>query len=316
MPVKFEKARKYVYAHGALWERVLFSHLFEGASLAHVHQCLTCYKNPDGGWGHGLECDIKTPDSHPLALEFALQIVRVTGIRANSLFHDAPEWLARNRAPDGALLNPPSVLDYPCATHWKETSGQTIPASTVGNLMRQSAVLGDIEITTQSWVLDHLTLKRIQRNDRLIAAYHAHDYFMNVSDFPDLPLYRAAVLENILSLTDAAEPHHYYQFAFFAPDPESPVSQAASPKLKRRIFSALAKMQQSDGAWHDEYSNPHWAVWTTIMVLHVLRQHGYWQPDEFNEGIRDGGHASTRRSIARTGAPHAKSSLRGSAVNS
>src|SRR5690606_3080710 len=162
------------------------------------------------------------------------------GIRANSLFHDAPEWLARNRAPDGALLNPPSVLDYPCASHWKETGGQTIPASTVGNLMRQSAVLGDIEITTQDWVLHHLTLKRIQRNDRLITAYHAHDYFFNATDFPDLSVYRDAVLENILTLTDNAEPQRYYQFAFFASDPESPVSQAAAPKLKRRIFGSLA----------------------------------------------------------------------------
>src|SRR5690606_23969007 len=138
----------------------------------------------------------------------------------------------------------------------------------VGNLMRQSAVLGDIEITTQDWVLHHLTLKRIQRNDRLITAYHAHDYFFNATDFPDLSVYRDAVLENILTLTDNAEPQRYYQFAFFASDPESPVSQAAAPKLKRRIFGSLAKMQQSDGAWHDEYSNPHWSAWTTIMVLH------------------------------------------------
>lgn len=316
MPVKFEKARRFVYTNGALWERVLFSHLFEGASLAHVHQCLTCYKNPDGGWGHGLEFDIKTPDSHPLALEFALHIVRVTGIRANNLFQDAPEWLARNRAADGSLVNPPSVLDYPCAPWWTETCGQTTPDSIVGNLMRLGIVLGDMADSTRQWVLENLTLEKIKANDWLFMAYHAHDYFLNVDEFPNLTAYRAAVLENIVALSEAADPQRYYQFALFASDPDSPVAQAAPVKLKRRIFGALAKMQQSDGAWHDEHGLAHWSSWTTIAVLHALRQHGYWQPEEYSEGFRDGGHASNRRSIARTGEPQARSSLRGSAIRS
>jgi hypothetical protein len=315
MPLKFEKARKFVYAHGTLWERVLFGHLFEGASLAHVHQCLTCYKNPDG-WGNGLEFDIKTPESHPLALEFALQIVRVTGIRANSLFHDAPEWLARTQASDGSLTNPSSVLDYPCAPWWVESGGQTSPASIVGNLMRLSIVLGDVADATRQWVMENLTLEKIRNNTSLTMAYQAHDYFLNVDDFPNIGLYRSATLENIITLAEAAEPEQYYQFALYASDPDSPVAQAASPKLKRRIFGTLAKIQQADGAWHDEHGFAEWHPWTTIAVLHALRQHGYWQPDEFSEGFRDGGHASSRRSIARTGEPQAKSSLRGSAVSS
>jgi hypothetical protein len=316
MPLKFEKARKFVYAYGTLWERVLFSHLFEGASLAHVHQCLTCYKNPDGGWGHGLQFDIKTPDSHPLALEFALHIVRVTGIRANSLFHDAPEWLARTQAADGSLTNPASVLDYPCALQWIESGGQISPASIVGNLMRLSIVVDEIEDATRRWVLENLTLEQIRANTSLMTATHAHDYFLNAVDFPNIAVYRAATLDNILMLCDQAEPEQYYQFALLASDPESPVARAASTKLKRRIFSALAKMQHADGAWHDEHGLTEWHPWTTIAVLHALRQHGYWQPDEFSESFRNGGHASSRRSIARTGEPQAKSSLRGSAVRS
>lgn len=316
MPLKFEKARKFVYAQGTLWERVLFSHLFEGASLGHVHQCLTCYKNPDGGWGHGIEPTIKTPDSHPLALEFALQLVRVTGIRANSLFHDASEWLARVQASDGSLVNPMSVLDYPCAPRWVESGGQTSPASIVGNLMRLGIVVDDLAAGTRRWVLDHLTLESIRSNTSLMAAYQAHDYFLNVDEFPNAGVYRAATIENILTLAETAEPEQYYQFALFASDPASPIAQAASTKLKRRIFGALVKMQQADGAWHDEHGTTEWSAWTTIVVLHTLRQHGYWQPDSFSEGFRDGGHASSRRSMARTGEPQAKSSLRGSAVSS
>src|SRR5690348_14856763 len=72
MTVSLKKARDFVYSTGILWEKALFGYLFENRSLDHLHQCLLCYKNPDNGWGHALEHDIKTPDSNIAALEFLL----------------------------------------------------------------------------------------------------------------------------------------------------------------------------------------------------------------------------------------------------
>ena len=48
-------ARNFVYANGAMWEKALFAHLFEDGPIDRLYACLLCYKNKDGGWGHGLE---------------------------------------------------------------------------------------------------------------------------------------------------------------------------------------------------------------------------------------------------------------------
>jgi len=63
-----DKARCYVHAHGNLWERVLWDYLFAGGILERVHAFLFPYKNPDGGWGHGLEHDIMAPLSNSLVV--------------------------------------------------------------------------------------------------------------------------------------------------------------------------------------------------------------------------------------------------------
>ena len=69
MGVSLRKARDYVFTNGVLMERALFSYLLEDGSLEHLHTCLRAYKNPDNGWGHGLEHDLKAPASNPAICE-------------------------------------------------------------------------------------------------------------------------------------------------------------------------------------------------------------------------------------------------------
>lgn len=276
MALSFDRAKAYVYRHGVLWQRVLFAHLFEDAPLAHVHQCLACYKNPDSGWGHGLEPDIKTPDSHPLAMEFALQIFRVTEISANNLFNDAPEWLEMNRQLDGSLVNPESVLLYPCAPWWQKSCGLTTPTSIVGNLVRLGIGTPLVLDSTSQWVQNNITLDDLRSNDGLCMAHHGYDYFMHIDDFPEVEIYRKAVIENMLALAEAAAPEQYYQFFLFAGSPDTPLARATPPKLLKKLLSALAKAQNSDGAWEDEHQQPEWYPWTTIVVLNALKNHGIW----------------------------------------
>ncbi|HEX2621284.1 MAG TPA: hypothetical protein VHL11_14095 [Phototrophicaceae bacterium] len=272
--VSFDRARDYIYSNGALWERVLFRHLFEDASLAHIHQCLACYKNPDGGWGHGIEPDIATPDSHPRAMEFALQIFRTTGISANNLFNDAPEWLESHRNADGSLINPTRLLDYPCTPTWRASCGQNSPASIVGNLVRLGIGTPLVLDSTSQWVQDNLTLERIQSNYVLSLAYETYDYFMNIDDFPRVEVYRKAVIDNIVALAEAASEREYYSFFAFAPHPETPVAKATPASLRKRMLSYLKATQTADGIWENEQSVPHWSPWTTLVVMNALRHYG------------------------------------------
>ena len=106
MAINIRKARDYVFTNGTLWERALYSYLFDDGSLERLHQCLRCYKNPDAGWGHGLEHDIKTPDSHPLALEYLLGVVREYNLPVGDLFDGTATWLEQQRNNDGLPQEP------------------------------------------------------------------------------------------------------------------------------------------------------------------------------------------------------------------
>ena len=130
-----DQARDFVHANGVLWERALWDYLFDDGPLERVHQCLLCYKNPDGGWGHGMEHDVKAPMSNPLALEFLLTVIRDTGLPIGNLFDGTPQWVERIQQPDGSLANPTDLLDYPHAPWWNH-GGQSMPDSITGNLIK------------------------------------------------------------------------------------------------------------------------------------------------------------------------------------
>ncbi|RME57098.1 MAG: hypothetical protein D6790_13840, partial [Caldilineae bacterium] len=221
MPVNQAAAQDFVYRHGTLWERLLFGHLFEGRPLDQVHKALMAYKNPDDGFGHGMEHDIRCPDSHPLALEFLLTVLRRTQIDPGPLLEGVAAWVEAHQGSDGALVNPPNLLDYPHQPWWQE-GGQTAPDSIVGNLAAFGLATPTLLTATRSWVQAHLTLDAIRGQDWLFMNYHAYDYFFGVQDFPHLATCRQAVVENILRCAAAAPPEQWTTFFLFAPSPDSP----------------------------------------------------------------------------------------------
>ena len=136
MAIDLCKARNYVYRSGTLFERALFAWLFDAGSLERLHQIILCYKNPDAGFGHGFEHDLKAPQSNPLALEYLLGVMKHTSI--------PPRRASRRRRrlgrkPDGCrpascAIRPKSAI-IPLAPWWQEWGGQTMPDAIVGNLI-------------------------------------------------------------------------------------------------------------------------------------------------------------------------------------
>ena len=138
MTISLDRARDYVFTHGMLWERALFSWRFDDGPLEQLQRCLLCYKNADGGWGHGLEHDLKAPLSHPAALEYLLGVLRYHDIPPGTLLDGTVAWLERQQLPDGSLLNPTELGKWPLAPWWTEWGG----AEAAGFNRRQPACPG------------------------------------------------------------------------------------------------------------------------------------------------------------------------------
>ncbi len=273
--IDLRRARDFVYAHGTLWERALFAYLFQDAEVERLYRCLLCYKNPDGGYGHALEHDVRCPDSHPLALEFLLGTLVRLDIPVGSLLDGAAVWVEQARQPDGSLANPPAVLEYPHAPWW-DGGGQSAPDSIVGNLERLGCATAALRQTTAAWAREHLTLETIRATTWLFMAYHAYDYFSSVaaSDIPDHEARWQATIATIVACAERAGPKQYFEIFRFAPTPDTPMGRALPDVLRTRYLDYLEASQEDDGGWHDEHGLPQWRAYTTIVVLHGLRNYG------------------------------------------
>ncbi len=77
-------------------------HVWFGADPQAVVDALAAYRNPDGGFGRGLEVDIGAPDSNPFAMRLALSYLRdIPRDVGAELRHGAALWLVENQAADG-----------------------------------------------------------------------------------------------------------------------------------------------------------------------------------------------------------------------
>ena len=77
-------------------------HLWSGGSAQAAMDALAAYQNPDGGFGNGLEVDIKSPASNPFAARLAMQVLLDLRDRPESdMVTNLQAWLVANQAEDG-----------------------------------------------------------------------------------------------------------------------------------------------------------------------------------------------------------------------
>ena len=75
----FDQARAFIKTQARPLDRALFEHRFEGASADLVTAELAHFQNDDGGFGHALEPDLRTPTSSALATEVGLRTLEELG---------------------------------------------------------------------------------------------------------------------------------------------------------------------------------------------------------------------------------------------
>lgn len=76
---QFRRAAAFIRTRGRPLEKAQFDREFQDAPAATVLEALRPFQNGDGGFGHGLESDIRAPCSSVLCTTLALQILRRLG---------------------------------------------------------------------------------------------------------------------------------------------------------------------------------------------------------------------------------------------
>ena len=279
-----DAAADFIWRHARLIDRHRFAHLFLGADAAPVVRALRAHQNPDGGFGHALEPDIRTPSSQPGATMHVLEMLAEAGAFDDPMVGDVCEFLATITRDDGGVpFVLASAMEHPHAPWW-----QPADESSVIQTAAHAAVLLE-QRRAHPW-LDGATAfcwERIE-SGRVDGAYGLRYAVAFLDAVPDEARAVAAldrigprlVEEGLVALDPAT----------LAGETFTPLQYSPRPELRsRRMFAAeaidahldvLAAGQQHDGGWTFPWpawcpaAELDWRGYVTIDALKVLRANG------------------------------------------
>jgi hypothetical protein len=116
MPVDVDSAERFLLANARLLDRHRMAVLLHDAPVAPVLASLRAYRNPDGGFGHALEPDVRGPESEPAATLQALEVLAEVEALEDPMVADAATWVASIADPDGGVpFVMPTAASHPRA---------------------------------------------------------------------------------------------------------------------------------------------------------------------------------------------------------
>lgn len=123
MSIDIDAARRFLHTSARVLELHRAAVLLDDGSPGKVLDALRAYRNDDGGFGHGLEPDVRDPHSQVSATMSALEVMTEVGATDSDLVAPAVRWLESVANPDGGLTQVlPTATDFPAAP-WMVPAG-------------------------------------------------------------------------------------------------------------------------------------------------------------------------------------------------
>ena len=103
MSVDLESATAFMAAHARVLDRRRFDALLGDDDPAGILDAVEAYANPDGGYGWGLEPDLRSPESQPGGALHALEAFADAAPLRSPRSRPLCDWLSEATLPDGGL---------------------------------------------------------------------------------------------------------------------------------------------------------------------------------------------------------------------
>jgi hypothetical protein len=144
MPIDRAAAETFIWNTARLLDRHRYAMLFEDGPAEPVINALRGYQNPDGGFGHALEPDVRCPSSQPSPTLYALEILHEAGAADGELAEAAQAWLAQIAGPDASIPSAlPDFDGYPHAPWYSAEPGSMLTLALVAACHEGGATSGD-----------------------------------------------------------------------------------------------------------------------------------------------------------------------------
>jgi hypothetical protein len=283
-------ARSFMAGHARVLDRRRFELLFDGADAEPVLAALSAYRNPDGGYGHGLEPDLRAPESQPAAalhaFEVCADVAPVTAPEAVELC----DWLDAIAFPDGGLPFALPIEDPSgCAPFWAEADPRAfslqITAIVAAHANRVAA--HDPGVAGHPW-LARATSCCLAAIDALEAAPAAYELAFAVR-FLDAAYARDGAAPGLLARLGDYVPSdgrlrvvggladEALRPVDLAPEPGRPARTLLDEAAVAADLERLAAEQDEDGGWSVDFQSYspaaalEWRGYATVRALSILR---------------------------------------------
>lgn len=290
------RAERFIWLTARVLEQRRFEYHFLDGSPDAVDTALNAYRNPDGGYGHALEPDLRGPVSQPLHTAAALQVLDALGRCRGPRMETVCRYLTGVSTREGALpAVHPSLRGYPAAPWIPVTDDPP------GDLLATGPVVGTLHRNDvwHAWLFraTDFCWARVESLERT-HPYEVHAAVAFLDGSPDRPRAEAAAerlgrlvreqglavldpdREAEYAVADGYAPGEYHYVTDYARTPDSLARRWFTERETERGLDHLAARQQADGGWPVNWRE--WAPSThlesrpavTVDALLTLRAHG------------------------------------------
>ena len=293
MTIDMDAARAFMATHARILDRRRFELLDGGGDPAAALAALDGYGNPDGGYGWGLEGDLRSPESQPAAALHAFEVFRdvapATTPRAIALC----DWLERATLPDGGLpMAVPMSITAGSGPWWHgaDPAESSLQITSVVAARAWQVAGHDPAVAGHPWLerATAYTLGAIAGLEQAPGAYviefcvqfldavHAH------RPEPAELLRKVGALipeDGHIPVPGGAEGETLRPLDL-SPDPGAPSRELFDPAVIEADLDRLEAGQQADGGWTVDFESRSpagkldWRGFATVAAVDVLRRNG------------------------------------------
>lgn len=293
MTIDVTAATDFMATHARVLDRRRFELLNGQADPAGALAALDGYRNADGGYGWGLEPDLRTPESQPGAAAHAFEVFEEIAPAAAPQAVTLCDWLESVTLPDGGLpMALPFGLQAGSAPWWDgaDPSVSSLQITAFTTAVAQRVAAHDPAVAAHPW-LERATrycLDAIGVLDETPFAYvlaFSIGFLDAVHEArPEAPELLRRLGEQIpadgrIPVRGGTEDEQLHPLDV-APYPDRPARDLFDPQVVAADLDRLAGLQQDDGGWTVDYlkispaGSLDWRGYATVRAVEVLRRNG------------------------------------------
>ncbi|MQA84355.1 MAG: hypothetical protein GEV03_06965 [Streptosporangiales bacterium] len=291
MTVDLSAAASFMATHARVLDRRRFQLLLGETDAGAVLAAVDGYRNPDGGYGWGLEPDLRAPESQPGGALHAFEVFEEVAPSTTPRAVELCDWLASVSSPDGGLPFALPVADSAgCAPFWAQadptTSSLHSTAFVAAAALRVAA--GDPDVAAHPW-LDQATRYCLGAIEAVDTAPHAIELSFAIQFLDAVHETRPEAVglldhlgrfipENGLVRVAGGGEDEMLRPLDFAPAPGRPARKLFPPAVVDAELRRLADGQQDDGGWLVDFASYspaaalEWRGYTTVRAVSILRR--------------------------------------------